>query len=104
MDGLVALDLGKMVIEVPRSTDNKVQSNHTSHQGIGAVPKSKTKTQHVTRRQKVDQLRQVDHVSTNTHILVEVSLSCTCLKTLKLSPSTVLFLDVSIGSCLSRCR
>ena len=52
MDGLVALDLGKMVIEVPRSIENKVQSNHTSHQGIGAVPKSKTKTHHVTKEDR----------------------------------------------------
>ena len=28
---------------------------------------SKTKTQHVTRKQKVDELSEVDHVPTNTH-------------------------------------
>ena len=37
MDGLPALDLWDMVIEVLRSTDNKVQPKHTSHQETGAV-------------------------------------------------------------------
>ena len=48
-------------------TNNKTQTKHTSHQETGAVLDSKTKTQHVTRRQKVDQLSEVDYVSTNTH-------------------------------------
>ena len=56
-----------MVIEVLRSTNNKVQPKHTSHQETGAVPDSKTKTQPVQRRKKVEQLSAVDHVPTNTH-------------------------------------
>ena len=64
MDGLLALDFGDMVIEVFRSTHNKVQPKHTSHQETGD---SKTKTQHVTKREKVEQLSEVDYVPTNTH-------------------------------------
>ena len=56
-----------MVIEVFRSTYNKVQPNHTSHHETGRVLDSKTKTQHVKRRQKVEQLSEVDYVSSNTH-------------------------------------
>ena len=52
MDGLLALDLWDMVIEVLRSTNNKDQPKHTSHQQTGAVLDSKNKTQHVKRRQK----------------------------------------------------
>ena len=65
--GLLALDLWDIVIEVLRSTNNKVQSKRPSHQETGTVLDSKTKTQHVTRRQKVDQLSGVDYVPTNTH-------------------------------------
>ena len=67
MDGIPALDLWGMVIEVLRSSDNKVQSKHTSHQETGAVLDSKTKAQKVKRRQKVEQLSEVDYVPTNTH-------------------------------------
>ena len=56
-----------MVIEVLGSTNIKDQPKHPSHQETGAVLDSKTKTQHVTRRQKVDHLREVDCVPTNTH-------------------------------------
>ena len=56
-----------MVIEVVRSTNISVQPKHTSHQETGALFDSKTKTQHVKRRQKVEQLSDVDHVPTNTH-------------------------------------
>ena len=66
-DGLLALDLWDTVLEVPRSTNNNVQHKHTSHQETGAVLDSKTKTQHVKRKQKVDQLREVVYVPTNTH-------------------------------------
>ena len=52
MDGLPALDLWHMVIEVLRSANNNVPPKHTSHQESGAVLDSKTKTQHVKRRQK----------------------------------------------------
>ena len=76
MEGLPALDLGDMVIEVLRSTNNNVQPKQTSHQEIGAVLDSNTKTQHVKRRQTVEQLSEVDYVPTNT-------LSCTSIKTTK---------------------
>ena len=67
LDGLRALDLWDKVIEVSRSTNNNAQPKHTSHQETGAVLDSKTKTQHVKRRQKVEQLSEVDHAPTNTH-------------------------------------
>ena len=67
MYGLLAVDLWDMVIEVLRSTNNKVQPKHTSHQEAVAIVDSNIKTQHVTRRQKVEQLSEVDCVPTNTH-------------------------------------
>ena len=67
MDGLLAVDLWHILIEVLLSTNNNVQPKHASHQEIEAVLESKTKTQHVKRRQKVEQLSEVDYVSTNTH-------------------------------------
>ena len=67
MDGLPALDLWDIVIEVSHSTKDNIQPKHTSHQETGAVLDSKTKTPHVTRKQKVDQLSDVDHEPTNTH-------------------------------------
>ena len=45
---------------------DKTQPKHTSHQETGVVLDSKTKTQRITRKQKVDQLSEVDHVPTNT--------------------------------------
>ena len=66
MDGLHALDLWDMVIEVLRSTNNNVQPNHIGIRETRAKFHSKSKTQNV-RRQKVDQLSDVDYVSTNTH-------------------------------------
>ena len=47
MDGLPALDLWDIVIEVLRSTKNNVQPKHASHQETGKVLDSKTKTQHI---------------------------------------------------------
>ena len=67
MDRLPALDHWDIVIEVLRSTKDNIQPKRTSHQETGAVLDSKTKTQHVTRKQKVDQLSEVDHVPTNKH-------------------------------------
>ena len=66
MDGLLALDLWDIVIEVLRSTNNNVQPKHTSIQETDALY-FKTKTQRVKRRQKIDQLIEVDYVPTNTH-------------------------------------
>ena len=67
MGGLLALDLGDMVIEVSCSTNNNVQPQHTSIQETGATLHPKTKAQKVKRKQKVDQLNDVDHVPTDTH-------------------------------------
>ena len=41
MDGLLALDLWDIVIEVRRSTNNNVQPKHTSIQGTGATLRSR---------------------------------------------------------------
>ena len=54
------------VIEVLPTAKDNIEPNHTSHQETGAVLDSKTETQHVTRKQKVAQLSDVDHVPTNT--------------------------------------
>ena len=51
------------MIEVLHSTTDKMQPTHLGHRGTD----SKTKTQHVTRKQKVDQLSDVDYVPTSTH-------------------------------------
>ena len=70
MDGLPALDLWDMVIEVLRST-NTVQPNHVGIKETGACIHSKTTTQNVKRRQKIEQLTDVDYVVdyvlTNAH-------------------------------------
>ena len=67
MDGIPALDLEDIVIEVLRSTNNNVQPKNTSIQETGATLHSKTKAQKVKRKQKVDQLSAVDYVPTITH-------------------------------------
>ena len=82
-DRLPALDLWDMVIEVLPSTNNTVQPNHNCSRETCAKPNSTTKTPTDKRRQQVDHLSDVDHV--RTHILLKVSLSCTSLKTMKLS-------------------
>ena len=81
MDGLLALDLWDIVIEVLRSTNNNVQPKHTSIQELVLlfIPKPRPR---VKRRQKVQQLSDVDHVP-HTHILPKVNLSCTFLRTTK---------------------
>ena len=63
MDGFPALDLWDKEIEVLRSSNHTVQPNHN---GIRARPNPKTKTQNVRRKQKVDQLSNVDYVPTDT--------------------------------------
>ena len=67
MDGLPALDLWEMLIEVLHSINNNAQPKHTSHEETGSVLDSKTETQHLKRRQKVEHLSEVDDVPTNTH-------------------------------------
>ena len=66
MDGSFAFDPWDIVFEVPRSTNNNVQPKHTSIQETGATLHSRTKAQKVKRRQKVDQLSDVDYVPSNT--------------------------------------
>ena len=66
MDRLLALDFWDIVIEVLRTTKDNIQPKHASHKETGAVSDPKTKTQQVTRKQKVDELSEVDHVPTNT--------------------------------------
>ena len=82
MDGLLALDLWDMVIGVQRSTNCNVQPKHTNMQETDATLHSTAKTQKVKRRQKVDQLSDVD-VCTATHILLTINPSCTSLKVAK---------------------
>ena len=77
--------LDAMLIEVQRSTINKVQPNHNGILETGAISQSKAKIQNDKRRQKVDPLSEVDYVPTNTHVLHKVILSCTLMKTMKLS-------------------
>ena len=62
MGWMPALDLWYTVIEILRSTNNNVQPKHTSHQEIGADLDSKTKTEHVKRKQRIEQLNEVDYV------------------------------------------
>ena len=58
--------MGYLLLIFGTVIDN-AQPKQKSHQETGAVLDSKTKTQHVKRRQKVDQLSEVDYVPTNTH-------------------------------------
>ena len=67
MDGLFALDLWDKAIEVLRSINNPVQSNHNDIKETDTSLNCKAKTQKVKRRQKVDQLSDVDYVPSNTH-------------------------------------
>ena len=66
MDGLPALDLGDIVIEVLRSTNNTVKPGHDGIRETCAGQNPKTKTPTDKRKQKVDQLSDVDYVPTNT--------------------------------------
>ena len=80
MDGLLALDLWDLVIDAPRSNKNNiqpnhtilrkltaVQPNHTSHYETGTFFDSEAKNPIDKRKQKVDQMFDVDNVPTNTH-------------------------------------
>ena len=85
MDGLPALDLWDIVIEVLRTTKDNIQPGHTSsgklkqtqpvHTSSGkledvqpnsTIYDSQTKTLRVDRKQGIDLLSEVDHVPTNT--------------------------------------
>ena len=81
VDGLPALDISENVIEVLRTTKDNIQPGHTSSGKLGQIQPNHTIsrtleyvqqkldslwTQHVNRKQGVDQLSEVDHVLTNT--------------------------------------
>ena len=60
--------MSRTVLQSPRLfLYNNVQPKHTSIQENGSTLHSKTEAQKVKRRQKVDQLSDVDYVPTNTH-------------------------------------
>ena len=90
MDGLLALDIWDVVIEVLHST--KLVPRNWCGTGDHMRNKNKTKAQTSSVSGKrdgersnrdVDQLSIVDYVPTNTHILLKASLSCTSLKTMR---------------------
>ena len=74
-------DLWDIVIEVRRTTKDNIQPGHISSGKLGQIQPnhtssrklekiwticdSKTRTQHVNRKQGVEQLSEVDHVPTN---------------------------------------
>ena len=72
-----------VVLEVLRSTNNTVPHKHTSMQETDATLHSKNKTLPVKRRQKVEQLNDVDYVHQTHTFFSQVNLSCTSLKTTK---------------------
>ena len=80
MDGLLALDLWDMVVEVLRSTNNTVQASHNETR---ARCNSKVKTQKWQKKAK-SWLCQMWIMYPPTHILLKASLSCAFLKTTKL--------------------
>ena len=69
MDGLLALDLWDIVIEVLRATNNTFKPNHERIRETcaGQNPKTKTPTEKKKKKQKMDQLSDVVYVPTNTH-------------------------------------
>ena len=86
MDELLTLDLLDIVIEVFRSINNNVQRNHTSFQETDATLHCIQRTdttlhfkfiiQNVKRRQKIQQLNDVDYVP-QTNILLKMRFSFT---------------------------
>ena len=64
--GYLLLIFWDIVIEVLQSTIDNIEPKQTSHQETGAVLDSETQTQRVKRKQKVDQLSDVDHVTFDT--------------------------------------
>ena len=101
LDGLPALDLWDIGIEVLRTTKDNIQPGHTSSGKLGQIQPdhtssgnfeyvqpdstlrdSRTNTKRVNRKQGVDQLNEVD-CAPPTHVLLKVNLSCTSLKTTK---------------------
>ena len=79
MDGLPALDLCDIVIEVLHSTKDKTQPKHTSLQETGAVLDSKTKT-NMSQEDRKLMNRAKWTAYPPTHILLKEGLSCTFLK------------------------
>ena len=66
MDGIPALDLCDIVIEVLRSTNNTVKPNDDSIRETCARQNPKTKTPTDKRKQKVNQWSDVDNEPINT--------------------------------------
>ena len=85
MDGLLALDLWDIVIEVLRTTKGNIQPGHTSSGKLGHIQRnqtssvqleyvqpnsticgSRTRTKRVNRKQGFVKLSEVDCVPTNT--------------------------------------
>ena len=72
MDGLLALDLWDMVIEVLRSTNNTARQGRLAQgdlcgTGDHSINRNKTKTPTEKRNREVEQLSNLDFVPTNTH-------------------------------------
>ena len=72
MDGLPALDLWDVVIEVLRSTNDtarqsKLALGNLCTTGDHSINKHQTKTPTETRKREIDQLSNVDYEPTNTH-------------------------------------
>ena len=84
MDGLLALDLWDIVIEVLRSTNNNVQAKHTSIQETGAESPFQNQDPKCQKTKRlINCLMWIMYPL--THILLKVVLSCTFLKAMKLS-------------------
>ena len=64
MDGLLALDLWDVVVEVSRSSKIIESSTHRTAGNCSRTDKSKPKQKG---NRDVDQLSHVDHVTTNAH-------------------------------------
>ena len=72
MDGILALDLWDMAIEVSRSTNNTARQGRLAQgdlcgTGDHSIDKTKTKTSTETRKREIEQLSNVDYVPTSTH-------------------------------------
>ena len=84
MDGLLALDLWDIVIEVLRSTNNHVQPNHNGMVKLVRVSIPKPRLAMSEEGKRLINCLMWIMYTTNTHSS-RVSLSCTFLKTMKLS-------------------
>ena len=62
MDGLLALDLWDLLIEVLRSTNNNVQPKYTRHQGTGTVLVTETD------QAPGNRMRSISKMDVDTHL------------------------------------